>query len=36
MTEPLPQRISRVLAWVAGAVILFGCAVPITVDVGMR
>lgn len=36
MTEPLPQRISRWLAWVAGAVILFGCAVPITIDVAMR
>ncbi|MDD9721037.1 TRAP transporter small permease subunit [Sulfitobacter sp. PR48] len=36
MTEPLPQRLSRWLAWVAGAVILFGCAVPITIDVAMR
>lgn len=36
MTEPLPQRLSRWLAWVAGAVILFGCAVPITIDVTMR
>ena len=36
MTEPLPQRVSRWLAWVAGAVILFGCAVPITIDVAMR
>ena len=36
MKEPLPQRISRWLAWVAGAVILFGCAVPITLDVSMR
>jgi TRAP-type C4-dicarboxylate transport system permease small subunit len=36
MTDPLPNRISRWLAWVAGAVILFGCAVPITIDVLMR
>jgi len=36
MKEPLPNRISRWLAWVAGAVILFGCAVPITLDVAMR
>ncbi|MFT7059208.1 MAG: TRAP-type C4-dicarboxylate transport system permease small subunit [Pseudorhodobacter sp.] len=36
MSEPLPQRVSRWLAWVAGAVILFGCAVPITIDVAMR
>lgn len=36
MTETLPHRISRWLAWVAGAVILFGCAVPITIDVAMR
>ncbi|MGJ8572701.1 MAG: TRAP transporter small permease subunit [Hoeflea sp.] len=36
MTEPLPQRVSRWLAWVAGAVILFGCAVPITIDVLAR
>lgn len=36
MNEPLPQRISRWLAWVAGAVILFGCAVPITIDVVSR
>lgn len=36
MSEPLPQRISRWLAWIAGAVILFGCAVPITIDVLMR
>lgn len=36
MSEPLPYRVSRWLAWVAGAVILFGCAVPITVDVAMR
>jgi TRAP-type C4-dicarboxylate transport system permease small subunit len=36
MKEPLPQRISRILAWVAGSVILFGCAVPITIDVISR
>ena len=36
MREPLPHRVSRWLAWVAGAVILFGCAVPITLDVSMR
>ncbi|WP_339763800.1 TRAP transporter small permease [uncultured Hoeflea sp.] len=36
MIEPLPQRVSRWLAWVAGAVILFGCAVPITIDVLAR
>jgi TRAP-type C4-dicarboxylate transport system permease small subunit len=34
--EPLPQRISRILAWVAGAVILFGCAGLITIDVVTR
>lgn len=34
--EPLPQRISRWLAWAAGAIILFGCAVPITIDVAAR
>lgn len=36
MTEPLTHRISRILAWIAGTVILFGCAVPITIDVAMR
>ncbi|KAF0228413.1 MAG: TRAP-type transport system small [Beijerinckiaceae bacterium] len=34
--EPLPQRISRVLAWAAGAIILFGCAGLITIDVVTR
>jgi TRAP-type C4-dicarboxylate transport system permease small subunit len=34
--EPLPQRISRILAWIAGAVILFGCAGLITIDVVTR
>ncbi|WP_226779977.1 TRAP transporter small permease subunit [Oceaniglobus trochenteri] len=36
MSEPLTHRVSRWLAWVAGAVILFGCAVPITIDVLAR
>ncbi|MEQ8348541.1 MAG: TRAP transporter small permease [Sneathiellaceae bacterium] len=32
-----PTRlVSRVLAWIAGAAILFGCAVPITIDVVSR
>lgn len=30
------QGVSRFLAWVAGAVILFGCAVPISIDVLSR
>jgi TRAP-type C4-dicarboxylate transport system permease small subunit len=34
--EPLPQRISRILAWIAGAVILVGCAGLITIDVVTR
>lgn len=34
--EPWPQRTSRVLAWVAGAVILFGCGGLITLDVITR
>ncbi len=34
--EPWPQRISRILAWIAGAVILFGCAGLITIDVITR
>jgi Tripartite ATP-independent periplasmic transporters, DctQ component len=34
--EPLPQRISRIFAWVAGAIILFGCAFLITIDVITR
>lgn len=29
-------RLSRWLAWAAGAVILFGCAVPIAIDVASR
>ena len=32
----LSERISRWLAWVAGAVILFGCAVPVAIDVIAR
>lgn len=34
--EPWPQRISRILAWLAGGFILFGCAVLITIDVVTR
>ncbi len=34
--EPLPQRISRLLAWLAGAVVLVGCSFLITVDVVTR
>jgi TRAP-type C4-dicarboxylate transport system permease small subunit len=34
--EPLPQRISRILAWIAGAIILVGCAGLITIDVITR
>jgi TRAP-type C4-dicarboxylate transport system permease small subunit len=34
--EPLPQRVSRILAWVAGAIILFGCSGLITIDVITR
>lgn len=34
--EPLPQRLSRILAWIAGAIILFGCAGLITIDVITR
>ncbi len=30
------ERVSRWLAWIAGAVILFGCAVPISIDVVSR
>lgn len=32
----LRERISRWLAWLAGAIILFGCAVPIAIDVASR
>ncbi len=34
--EPWPQRISRILAWIAGALILFGCSGLITIDVITR
>ncbi|MEQ8395136.1 TRAP transporter small permease [Thalassobaculum sp.] len=34
--EALTRRVSKVLAWVAGGAILFGCAVPITIDVVSR
>jgi TRAP-type C4-dicarboxylate transport system permease small subunit len=34
--EPLPQRISRILAWLAGAMILFGCSMLISIDVITR
>ncbi|OYW59456.1 MAG: hypothetical protein B7Z40_21575 [Bosea sp. 12-68-7] len=34
--EPLPQRISRILAWAAGAIVLFGCSFLITIDVITR
>ena len=34
--EPWPQRISRILAWIAGALILFGCSGLISIDVITR
>ncbi len=34
--EPWPQRITRVVAWIAGAVILFGCGALISLDVLLR
>lgn len=34
--EPWPQRVSRLLAWVAGAIILVGCSGLITIDVITR
>ena len=34
--EPWPQRISRLLAWLAGAIILVGCAGLISIDVVTR
>lgn len=34
--EPLPQRISRILAWIAGAIVLFGCSLLISIDVVTR
>lgn len=32
----LTERVSRLLAWVAGGIVLFGCAVPISIDVVSR
>ena len=34
--EPWPQRVSRVLAWIAGAIILVGCGGLISIDVVTR
>ena len=34
--EPLPQRISRIFAWLAGGCILFGCGALISADVVTR
>ncbi len=34
--EPLPQRISRIFAWLAGGCILFGCGALISLDVVTR
>lgn len=34
--EPWPQRVSRILAWVGGAIILVGCSGLITIDVITR
>lgn len=34
--QTLSEKISRWMAWAAGAVILFGCAVPISIDVISR
>lgn len=34
--EPWPQRVSRILAWVAGAIILIGCGCLISIDVVTR
>src|SRR6266568_4398934 len=34
--EPWPQRVTRVVAWIAGAIILFGCGALISVDVVTR
>lgn len=34
--EPLPQRVSRLMAWAAGALILLGCGFLISVDVITR
>jgi len=32
----LTERVSRWLAWIAGGIVLFGCAVPISIDVVSR
>lgn len=34
--EPWPQRVTRVVAWIAGAIILFGCGALISLDVVTR
>ncbi len=34
--EPLAQRITRVVAWIAGALILVGCGALISLDVVLR
>jgi TRAP-type C4-dicarboxylate transport system permease small subunit len=34
--EPLPQRVSRLMAWAAGALILLGCGFLISLDVVTR
>lgn len=34
--EPWPQRVTRVVAWIAGAIILFGCGALISLDVITR
>ena len=34
--EPWPQRMSRILAWVGGAIILVGCSGLITIDIITR
>lgn len=34
--EPWPQRLSRILAWIAGALILVGCSGLISIDVITR
>lgn len=36
LVHDLSARISRWLAWLAGALILFGCAVPVAIDVAAR
>lgn len=34
--EPWPQRVTRIVAWTAGAIILFGCGALISLDVLTR